>query len=268
MQPVEASYLTGQALGAVSVHPDGRVWKPTANDFVVYVEADKNLYWYPLNELVPMGYYRAPYPAGIPKSVLTTEIIYWLSDGATLRGLAAGDMIVGIGQSQGVNIKLVNDLAFPNEDPAIAGEFLAFWEQKATMQSVWPVPVTGKPTDELTQFAQQNDVGLDLIIQFLDQNNIPLNLSDADEFYIKLKYPDGTSKNFEATLWTDGTDGKIFYTTAVDDTDPEVPIYDLSQSGLYDIQGYANIDGKKSARSGKLRVYENVNDDVLPPVEP
>jgi hypothetical protein len=248
-QPVIASYLTGQALAAISFHPDGRVWKPGVNAFVVYVQADIALYGYPLTELVPTGFYRTAYPAGIGTGILTTEVVYWMSNGATIRGGAEGDLIVWFGQSQGVNVTLVNQLAFPSSDPQIAGDLLALWEQKATMRSVWPVPVTGKPSDELTQFCQLEDIGLDLVIQFLDQNNIPLNLSAATGLKILLGKPDGTGVEFTATLFTDGTDGKIHYVTLEDDID---------QVGLNTIQGQASISGLKHTRTGKLKVYPNV----------
>lgn len=248
-QPVIAGYLTGQALGAISFHPDGRVWKPGTNSFVVYVQANIATYMYPLTELVPSGVYRCAYPSGIGTGVLTTDVVYWMSNGSSIRGLDQGDLIVWFGQSQGVNVTLLNQLAFQSSDPQIAGDVLALWEQKATMRSVWPVPITGKPSDEITQFCQNGDVGLVLVIQFLDQNNLPINLSTATELKIQLGQPDGTGVEFDATLFTDGTDGKIKYTTVADDID---------QSGLCTIQASANITGAKHTRTGKLRVYPNV----------
>lgn len=257
-QPVEATYITAQGLAAISFHPDGRVWKPGTQTFVVYVDANIATYGYLLNEYGGSGYYRCPYPSGIPNNILTTEVIYWMSNNSTIRGVAAGDIIVGTGQTQGVNIKLVNGVAFPG-GTQIAGQLEALWTLKATMQTVYPVPVTGKPSELLTQFCQQNDIGIPLVIQFLDQNNIPINLSTATNLYIKIGYPDGTSKNFAAALYTDGTDGKIVYVSA--GSSPT----DLSQVGDHIIQGRVTISGIKSSRTGKLLVYANVNDDTLPP---
>lgn len=74
-----------------------------------------------------------------------------------------------------------------------------------------------------------------LVVQLLDLNTLtPIQLQTASGFTITLQYPDFSVQEFAANLWTDGSDGMIVYTTQPGD---------LDQSGLYQMQGTAVVNG-------------------------
>ena len=102
-----------------------------------------------------------------------------------------------------------------------------------------------------SQFAQVNDAGIQLIVQFVDQDNVIIDLAGASALKIKIGSPDGNTTDKSAALLTDGTDGKIFYTTSSSD---------LTEAGYYEIQGQASIGGSVfSTRVGILQVNANVD---------
>lgn len=104
-----------------------------------------------------------------------------------------------------------------------------------------------------TQFCQENDVGLQLIYQFVDVDGNPINIAAAQGLTLKLGYPDGTSADKTATLLTDGTDGKIYYITLNGD---------LNQFGSYKVQGKFSSSGKAySGQEVPLQVYPNVDNN-------
>lgn len=83
-----------------------------------------------------------------------------------------------------------------------------------------------------------------LIVQFIDPvlteaaNGVPvpLDIAGATNLLVGLLYPDTvTSTNFTGAFLTDGTDGKIYYDTVYNT--------DLSQLGLFQIQGKATLGG-------------------------
>lgn len=105
-----------------------------------------------------------------------------------------------------------------------------------------------------TQTAQVGDV-ITLLVQFVDPDGVIIDLSAATSLQLILQFPDGTSQNFTATLYTDDTDGIIQYTTTPDD---------LNQFGYYFLQGRAVVGGAVfSTRNNKidnvLYVYGNVD---------
>ena len=110
-----------------------------------------------------------------------------------------------------------------------------------------PIPgVTAQVGDEIQ-----------LLVQFVDENGVPINLSGGTSYKIKLEYPDGSTQDFTASLYTDGSDGIISYTTGPDD---------LNQVGYYFIQGQATIVGETFATrnnqiNNALYVYANVDND-------
>lgn len=96
---------------------------------------------------------------------------------------------------------------------------------------------------------------IQLIVQFVDINGNVINLTGATSLKIKLEMPDGTTKDFTASLYTDGSDGLIAYTTTTSD---------LSQVGYYYVQGKATVGGEAfSTRNNQidnvLYVYANVD---------
>lgn len=78
-----------------------------------------------------------------------------------------------------------------------------------------------------------------LIAQLIDINTgEPILLQAATALFIDVVYPDrGGTRTFPAKLYTDGADGKIFYTTQNDG----LGYSDLNQVGLYNLQGRASI---------------------------
>ncbi len=102
-----------------------------------------------------------------------------------------------------------------------------------------------------SQFAQVGDE-LRLIVQFVDQDGVIINLDGGTALTIKIGYPDGSGVDKTATLLTDGGDGKIYYDTAADD---------LNVQGFYIIQGEATVGGEtfSTRTNGILQVSNNVD---------
>lgn len=77
-----------------------------------------------------------------------------------------------------------------------------------------------------------------LVVQLIDiTTGDPVNLQTATGLVISVLYPDRSiSQSFVASLYTDGSDGRITYTTKNDGV-----TVDLSQVGLYQIQGSAVV---------------------------
>ena len=74
----------------------------------------------------------------------------------------------------------------------------------------------------------KNDVGAILDVTVLD-NDEPMDVSTATTKQIILKKPDGTTIEYDADFYTDGTDGIIQYTTETND---------LDIAGVWFIQAY------------------------------
>ena len=103
------------------------------------------------------------------------------------------------------------------------------------------------------QSCQQTDVGVNLVVQVLDEDGNPFNCRAATSLLIKVFYPDGTTKDFAGQFLTTGVDGQIVYTTAPGD---------LSQNGLYYIQAKVLIGGGNvSTRLGQFWVGENADNN-------
>lgn len=100
-----------------------------------------------------------------------------------------------------------------------------------------------------------------LIVQFIDpvltaaNNNDPvaLNIAGATDLLVCLLLPDTlTSQNFTGAFLTDGSDGKIYYDTVYNT--------DLSQLGLFQIQGKATLGGSPILTAkGYFEVVTNVD---------
>lgn len=109
----------------------------------------------------------------------------------------------------------------------------------------------------MTQFAQVDDVGIVLLVQMYKQSDgTPLDISDASSLQIIYSFPDGTRFTKTASLYTDGIDGKLYFTTEEDD----LPI-----AGYYSIQGKVVI--------GSAIIFSEVEqfsvlDNVLAPSGP
>ena len=104
---------------------------------------------------------------------------------------------------------------------------------------------------ESNQTCQLGDVGVALVVQIVDPEGAIINISAATNMKIKVRMPDGTSKNFTAVLYTNGSDGKMLYTTLAGD---------LGQAGTYAIQGKLSVGGGlKSSFVGTFDVLDNIN---------
>lgn len=105
-----------------------------------------------------------------------------------------------------------------------------------------------------------------LVFQIIDRNTgLPVQLQTASALTISIRYPDdSTSRDFVASLYTDGSDGRIVYTTH-NDGDSDI---DLTQVGLYEIQGRGTIGGVQLPESSEddFYVLANADDDGTQPV--
>lgn len=94
------------------------------------------------------------------------------------------------------------------------------------------------------------DVGTMFLITLKDGNNV-VDLSGATVKQIIFHKPDSSLLTKTATLYTDGTDGKIYYTTLDGD---------LDQEGLWKIQAYVQftVAAKFHSDIGTFQVYSNL----------
>jgi hypothetical protein len=94
-----------------------------------------------------------------------------------------------------------------------------------------------------------NDIGTVLTITLKDGTSV-VDISAATTYNIIFGKPDGTSVEQSGTFTTDGTDGKMYYTT-VDG--------DLDQVGWWDIQAKI-VDSSGTWRSdiGNFEVHANI----------
>lgn len=117
------------------------------------------------------------------------------------------------------------------------------------MTQITDVPVSGV-------YYQQGAI-VQIIVQLVDiVTGEPVQLQTATGLTISIKYPDLTTwQTFNAQLYTDGSDGRIYYITKNDGT-----TIDLSQAGLYQVQGQAVIGGVSIPQSLTTDFYvlENV----------
>lgn len=101
--------------------------------------------------------------------------------------------------------------------------------------------------------AQVGDVGIQIIVQVIDQDGDILDIGDASALKIKLQKPDGTAVDKGAALLTDGSDGKMYYTTQTND---------LDQAGIWQVQGKLTLSGTpKSTRVASMVVAANVDNN-------
>lgn len=95
------------------------------------------------------------------------------------------------------------------------------------------------------------DIGTQLIVAVYDDGDI-VNISGALATVIILKKPDSNVYNKSASLLTDGTDGKMVYTSVAGDFD---------QAGKYKIQGQVTMtSGTFYTGVGNFTVNCNLGD--------
>lgn len=94
------------------------------------------------------------------------------------------------------------------------------------------------------------DVGVNFNITVMN-DSVPLNVSNANNIYIIFQKPNNDDLIKNASLVTDGTDGKIKYTTVAND---------LNEIGTWQIQ--AKVDFGNSVfytNIQKFKVYRNLD---------
>lgn len=69
------------------------------------------------------------------------------------------------------------------------------------------------------EYVKVNDVGIDINITILKADKYPLDISTAVEKIIYIKKPNGKVMTKTANFVTDGKDGKVKYTSIVNDFD-------------------------------------------------
>lgn len=107
---------------------------------------------------------------------------------------------------------------------------------------------------ESGQYFQEGAI-VQLVMEIIDDNTgEPVQLQTATDFIISLQYPNGLYRQFPADLWTDGSDGKIYYTTRNNGQ-----IVDLDQSGLYTSQAQASVNGVMLPQSSRSDFYISPN---------
>ena len=83
-------------------------------------------------------------------------------------------------------------------------------------------------------FCQIANAGIQLIVQFLDANGDPLDISGATSLQIAIQQPDGSQVLKPAAYVTNGIDGQIYYVTTATD---------LLEAGLCYVQGQVVVGG-------------------------
>jgi hypothetical protein len=94
------------------------------------------------------------------------------------------------------------------------------------------------------------DTGLEFVVTIVDEDGAPVNVSAATEKLVYLTLPDGTVLTKTAAFDTNGTDGKIKYTTQGGD---------LSARGTWKIQAYVAGAGgfSGSSREATFEVFSS-----------
>lgn len=99
-------------------------------------------------------------------------------------------------------------------------------------------------------FCQVENAGIQIIIQFLDENQNPLNISGATNLAIAFQKPDGTQAVQVAQYLSNGIDGQIYYVT--NDTD-------IEETGLWYVQGQVTVGGSVLTTAlGQFEANENI----------
>jgi hypothetical protein len=94
-----------------------------------------------------------------------------------------------------------------------------------------------------------NDVGTRFLATIKD-NGVVVNVSGAPLINFTFKKPDDSLSVKTATLYTNGTDGKIYYDTVTGD---------LNQAGLYKLQGKVTlVNGTFYTDIYTFQVYNNL----------
>lgn len=103
------------------------------------------------------------------------------------------------------------------------------------------------------EYVQRTDTGVQFVCTIVDEqtNNI-INLSQASNFALTFRKPDKSVYSVVASLYTDGTDGKISYLSQVTD---------LLLAGIWKFQASYTLSGSNKLTSwASFQVLPNLND--------
>lgn len=121
LKPIEAQYTTGYNLHVVRHNPDGTVWSVDNQQWEAYNSANWASYCAALTEQAGSGYYRLA--NNIPDlDVLTTDAMYQrINSLPTLPSQPNGDVLLGLGQSQGMDAFTIGGSKMAADNIGISG---------------------------------------------------------------------------------------------------------------------------------------------------
>ena len=93
------------------------------------------------------------------------------------------------------------------------------------------------------------DVGTELEVVFLTPAGLPFDISSATVREVNLQRPDGVSVVRSGTLTTDGTDGRMDYTTT---------------TGDFPVPGYWHVQGRVAFADGTILHSQRIRVRVWP----
>ena len=96
-----------------------------------------------------------------------------------------------------------------------------------------------------------NDIGTQYLITILNQDNSVVNIANANPKQIVFEDPNGVVLTKNGTLYTDGTDGKLYYISVSGD---------FKVKGWWELQGYVVISGSAWRSSiEKFKINRNLS---------
>ncbi len=100
-----------------------------------------------------------------------------------------------------------------------------------------------------TKEIRVDDIGTKLELEVLE-DSVAVDISTASTKDITLQRPDGTTIVHEGVFTTDGTEGKVYFTTSLGDLSMEGTYYIQVYIALATWQGYSTI--------GEFEVHDNL----------
>jgi len=104
------------------------------------------------------------------------------------------------------------------------------------------------------QICRMDDTGLQVVVQVLDGNGNPVDLRSASTKVIKFLLPGEETFDVNASLYTNGMDGKLYATTTT--TAPP-----LDQTGIWYVQARVASGAQNSLSTswGQFKVMSNID---------